>query len=133
MAESENSTVLWGIRESSTSVSPSVWPTVDGPLGLHSDEALKYAKGFYYGGFAMLPWLWFVSCFYFWPILVHRQSDTEIRQYVVKSGIGFVICTIVLLSWAITFAKGGQQLFGSIWGHLAVYDVADRLELNGTF
>lgn len=80
MAESENSTVLWGIRESSTSVSPSVWPTVDGPLGLHSDEALKYAKGFYYGGFAMLPWLWFVSCFYFWPILVHRQSDTEIRQ-----------------------------------------------------
>lgn len=45
---------------------------------------------------------------------------------VVKSGIGFFVCGSVLLAWALTFAYGGEKLFGSSWKHLAVYDIADK-------
>ena len=48
------------------------WLTVDGPLGLGSQDtesARRQARNFFYAGFAFLPWLWFVNCFYFWPIL----------------------------------------------------------------
>ncbi|KAJ7522501.1 hypothetical protein O6H91_18G014500 [Diphasiastrum complanatum] len=49
------------------------WPTVDGPLGVQQQQALKLARAFFYAGFFLLPWLWFVNCFYFWPILRHRR------------------------------------------------------------
>jgi hypothetical protein len=47
---------------------------------------------------------------------------------VVKSGIGFLVFGSVLLAWALTFAYGGEELFGSSWEHLAVYDVADKYQ-----
>ncbi len=47
----------------------SQWPTIDGPLGVYNEEAVKLAKSFYYGGFLLLPVLWFVNCFYFWPVV----------------------------------------------------------------
>ena len=56
-----------------------VWPTVDGSLGLSEDESVKYARRFYRFGFAMLPWLWAVNCFYFWPVLRHSRSFPSIR------------------------------------------------------
>lgn len=45
---------------------------------------------------------------------------------VVKSGVGFLVCTGVLLAWALTFAIGGDSLFGDSWRHLSVYDIADK-------
>lgn len=45
---------------------------------------------------------------------------------VVKSGIGFLVFGSALLAWALTFAYGGEELFGSSWEHLAVYDIADK-------
>lgn len=56
-----------------------VWPTVDGPLGLSEDESLSHARRFYKFGFAFLPWLWAVNCFYFWPVLRHSSSFPRIR------------------------------------------------------
>lgn len=45
---------------------------------------------------------------------------------VVKSGIGFLVCGSVLLAWALTFAYGGEELFGPSWKHLAVFDIVDK-------
>lgn len=56
-----------------------VWPTIDGPLGLTEDESLTYARRFYKFGFALLPWLWAVNCFYFWPVLFNSRSFPRIR------------------------------------------------------
>lgn len=50
---------------------------------------------------------------------------------VVGSAIGFVIFTVLLFSWALTFAIGGERLFGPLWGQLVMYNVADRLGLTG--
>lgn len=56
-----------------------VWPTIDGPLGLTEEDSLPYARKFYAFGYALLPWLWALNCFYFWPVLRHSRSFPHIR------------------------------------------------------
>lgn len=104
------------------------WPTIDGPLGVYHEEAVNLAKSFYYVGFLCLPWLWFINCLYFLPVLRNSRSDPLIRPYVVKSGIGFLVCGSLPLSWALTFAYGGEGLLGPSWKHLAVYDIANKYQ-----
>ncbi|GAB2279174.1 hypothetical protein Dimus_013826 [Dionaea muscipula] len=55
------------------------WPTIDGPLGLSEEESLPYARRFFKFGFLLLPWLWAVNCFYFWPVLRHSPSFPTIH------------------------------------------------------
>ncbi|KAF3440597.1 hypothetical protein FNV43_RR18881 [Rhamnella rubrinervis] len=114
----------------SISLSSAVWPTIDGPLGLSEEESLSYASRFYKFGFALLPWLWAVNCFYFWPVLCHRRSFPRIHYYVVRSAIGFTVFTALLSSWALTFAIGGEHLLGPVWDQLVMYNLADRLGLT---
>ncbi|KAG0463328.1 hypothetical protein HPP92_019397 [Vanilla planifolia] len=111
-----------------------VWPTVDGPLGLSEERSLEYARSFFKWGFCLLPLLWAVNCFYFWPVLRNRSSASSfrrIRPYVVGSSVAFLIFTILLSSWALTFAIGGERLFGPAWKELVMYNVADKLGLTG--
>ncbi|KAJ4832220.1 hypothetical protein Tsubulata_045723 [Turnera subulata] len=112
-------------------LSTPVWPTIDGPLGLNEDESVAHARRFYKFGYALLPWLWALNCFYFWPVLRHSRSFPRIRPYVVGSAIGFTVFTALLCSWALTFSIGGEALFGSTWDKLVMYNVADRLGLTG--
>ncbi|XP_038692786.1 probable gamma-secretase subunit PEN-2 isoform X2 [Tripterygium wilfordii] len=108
-----------------------LWPTIDGPLGLTEEESLRYSRRFYKFGYALLPWLWAVNCFYFWPVLRHPSSFPGIRRYVISSAIGFTVFTALLCSWALTFAIGGEDLFGPVWEKLVMYNLADRLGLTG--
>ena len=78
-----------------------VWPTVDGSLGLSEDESVKYARRFYRFGFAMLPWLWAVNCFYFWPVLRHSRSFPRIRP-----------CT---LSLSLSLSLSALSIFQCCW------------------
>ena len=55
-----------------------LWPTIDGSLGLSEEESVSYARRFYKFGFALLPFLWAVNCFYFWPVL-RSHSFPRIR------------------------------------------------------
>ncbi|KAL5222520.1 hypothetical protein ABZP36_027233 [Zizania latifolia] len=48
---------------------PTIWATVDGPLGLSLEEAEGNARRFFLWGFACLPFLWAINCCYFWPVL----------------------------------------------------------------
>ncbi|KAK8652693.1 hypothetical protein V6N13_126718 [Hibiscus sabdariffa] len=95
-----------------------VWPTIDGPLGLSEEESLSYARRFYKFGYALLPLLWAVNCFYFWPVLRHSRSFPRLRPYVVASAIGFSVFSVLLCSWVLTFAIGGEHLFGPTWDQL---------------
>ncbi|XP_047969264.1 probable gamma-secretase subunit PEN-2 [Salvia hispanica] len=123
--------------EASSSTGRSVrieWPTIDGPLGLSHEESLTYARRFFKLGFLCLPFLWAVSCFYFWPVLRHphsHQSHPQLRRYLVGSAIGFLLFTTILSSWALTFAIGGERLFGHVWGELVMYNVAEKYGLAG--
>ncbi|KAJ7945237.1 Gamma-secretase aspartyl protease complex, presenilin enhancer-2 subunit [Quillaja saponaria] len=108
-----------------------IWPTIDGPLGLSEEDSVSYARRFYKFGFALLPWLWAVNCFYFWPVLRHSRSFPRIRRYIIGSAVGFTVFTALLGSWALTFAIGGEHLFGPVWDQLVMYNLADRLGLTG--
>ncbi|KAK4367214.1 hypothetical protein RND71_015094 [Anisodus tanguticus] len=50
------------------------WPTVDGPLGLTEEDSVDHARRFFKFGFLLLPWLWAVNCFYFWPVIRRPTS-----------------------------------------------------------
>ncbi|KAJ8765311.1 hypothetical protein K2173_012008 [Erythroxylum novogranatense] len=108
-----------------------IWPTIDGPLGLSEEESVSYARRFYKFGYALLPLLWAVNCFYFWPVLRHYRSFPRIRPYVFRSAVGFMVFTSLLGSWALTFAVGGEHLFGPVWNKLVMYNVGDKLGLTG--
>ncbi|KAH6781885.1 gamma-secretase subunit [Perilla frutescens var. hirtella] len=110
------------------------YTTIDGPLGLSPDDSLTYARRFFKLGFLCLPFLWAVNCFYFWPVLRHhqfQQSHPRLRRYLVGSAIGFFLFTTILSSWALTFAIGGEHLFGHVWGELVMYNVAEKYGLTG--
>lgn len=49
---------------------------------------------------------------------------------VIRSAIGFTVFTALLSSWALTFAIGGEHLFGPVWDQLVMYNLADRLGLT---
>lgn len=118
---------------SSTRAFPEIprWPTIDGPLGLSAEDSIAYARKFFKWGFCMLPFLWALNCFYFWPVLRHSRSFPHVRPYVVKSAIGFGVFAALLSSWALTFAIGGQHLFGHVWNDMVMYNVAERYGLTG--
>ncbi|KAI3834999.1 hypothetical protein MKX03_007292 [Papaver bracteatum] len=116
-------------RRTSNQAPVEVWPTIDGPLGLTEEESLSYARNFFKFGFLLLPWLWAVNCFYFWPALT-TSSFPRIRQYVIRSAVGFSVFTVLLSSWALTFAIGGERLFGPVWESLVMYNVADKYGLT---
>ncbi|XP_030462569.1 probable gamma-secretase subunit PEN-2 [Syzygium oleosum] len=118
-------------NSNSIASSSPVWPTIDGPLGLSEEDSVGYARRFYRFGFALLPWLWAVNCFYFWPVLSHKRSFPQIRRYVIRSAIGFSVFSAVLCAWAFTFAIGGEGLFGSVWNQLVMYNLADKWGLTG--
>ncbi|KAF6167166.1 hypothetical protein GIB67_029804 [Kingdonia uniflora] len=63
-----------GLINSSNNREP-LWPTVDGSLGLSEEESLHYARRFFNFGFCLLPWLWAVNCYYFWPVLHQSPSS----------------------------------------------------------
>ncbi|KAL4558149.1 hypothetical protein LXL04_036346 [Taraxacum kok-saghyz] len=107
------------------------WPTIDGPLGLSEQDSIGYARKFFGFGFILLPMLWAVNCYYFWPVLRHSHSFPRIRPYVVGSAIGVTVFSAMLASWAITFTIGGERLFGHTWDELVMYNVADRYGLTG--
>lgn len=67
------------------------WPTIDGPLGVYHEEAVNLAKSFYYVGFLCLPWLWFINCLYFLPVLRNSRSDPLIRPCTLR----FCLCNHV--------------------------------------
>ncbi|XP_022013043.2 probable gamma-secretase subunit PEN-2 [Helianthus annuus] len=120
------------MTSSSSSLRPE-WPTIDGPLGLSEEDSVGYARKFFGFGFLLLPLLWAVNCYYFWPVLRHSTSFPRIRPYVVGSAIGLTVFSAMLASWSLTFTIGGERLFGHTWDELVMYNVADRYGLTGLF
>ncbi|KAL5714636.1 hypothetical protein ACHQM5_016570 [Ranunculus cassubicifolius] len=59
-----------------------IWPTIDGPLGLSEEDSITYARSFFKFGFLLLPWLWAINCFFFWPVLRHSSSFPTIRRWI---------------------------------------------------
>eukprot|EP00899_Mesostigma_viride_P007068 jgi/Mesvir1/16362/Mv18110-RA.1 len=85
--------------------------TIDGDMGLSEDDAIRTSKRMYYFGFFLLPWMWFVNVWYFWPVLRSEHLvNHPIRLYARRSLIGFVIFTLCLLPWSLIYLIGGNKV-----------------------
>ncbi|KAK9110403.1 hypothetical protein Sjap_018463 [Stephania japonica] len=49
------------------------------------------------------------------------------------SAIGFTVFTVLLGAWALTFAIGGERLFGPVWEQLVMYNVAEKYGLTSWY
>ena len=81
-----------------------------------NDEKLRICRRYFYGGFALLPFLWFVNTIWFLRDAFFKEEfeeQKEIRKYVVRSGIGTFVWTVAIVTW-ITF----YQLHRADWGEL---------------
>mmetsp|Transcript_13759 Transcript_13759/g.35348 ORF Transcript_13759/g.35348 Transcript_13759/m.35348 type:complete len:110 (+) Transcript_13759:403-732(+) len=85
-------------------------------------KARKLSRNMFYGGFALLPWLWLTNVWLFWPEF-RQGSDPEIQKYTRRSAAGFSVMTVALLAWMLTYYIGGPSLLGDLWYKLDVTGV----------
>lgn len=72
---------------------------------------LKVARRMWYGGFAGLPWLWFVVWFHFRTPAKLPAADPQLQTYVQRSIIGAIIGGLFFVAWVIYV-----QLTWHTWG-----------------
>ncbi|CAI9108908.1 OLC1v1008614C1 [Oldenlandia corymbosa var. corymbosa] len=77
------------------------FPTIDGPLGLSVEDSIGQARKFFQFGFLLLPWLWAVNCFYFWPVLSKPASHNhpQLRYYFKLACPGDFVKLLRCISW----------------------------------
>ena len=89
---------------------------------------LKVARRLFYGGFAGLPWLWFISWLHFRNAAKLPSADPQLATYARRSGIGALVGGLLFLAWVVTV-----QLSWRSWGEfgrslmLVIPEEADEL------
>ena len=63
---------------------------------------LKVARRMFYGGFAGLPFLWFVAWVHFRSIAKLPTADPQLQTYVNRSLIGAIVGGLGFVAWVIT-------------------------------
>ena len=81
-----------------------------------NDEKLKLCRKYFYGGFALLPFLWLVNTVWFLRDAFFKEEfdeQKELRKYVIRSAIGAFVWTIGVAIWISIY-----QLNRAYWGEL---------------
>ncbi|XP_023241106.1 gamma-secretase subunit PEN-2-like [Centruroides sculpturatus] len=84
---------------------------------MKNDDKLKLCRGYYIGGYFMLPFLWFVNFVWFFGEAFRKpafEEQKQIRTYVLRSGIGALVWAAALLAWIVVF-----QVNRADWGETA--------------
>jgi presenilin enhancer 2 len=70
------------------------------------EERLIICRKYYMAGFAFLPLLWLINAIWFYRQAFKVEpypQQAQIRTYVIRSAIGTVIWTVIIVAWNITF------------------------------
>lgn len=78
---------------------------------------LKVARRLFYGGFAALPWLWFVNWVHFRAISKTHKADPELRVYVQRSLVGAICGGILFVAW-VAYVQLTWRSWGPEWQSL---------------
>ncbi|OQR82758.1 hypothetical protein ACHHYP_15588 [Achlya hypogyna] len=70
---------------------------------LSKEEDSSIARKMFFGGLALLPWLWAVNVFFYRRQLLDPALDPQTTLWVRRSCVSFVIVTLVFVAWMITF------------------------------
>eukprot|EP00048_Salpingoeca_helianthica_P015234 m.225728 g.225728 ORF g.225728 m.225728 type:complete len:99 (+) comp16770_c0_seq1:7-303(+) len=69
------------------------------------EEKVDLCRKYFLGGFAFLPWLWFVNSVWFFNEARKPDADPRIRKYVILSFIFSTICAVGIAVWAAIFQQ----------------------------
>merc|ERR1711976_933661 len=84
------------------------------------EDKLDLCRKYYVGGFALLPFLWFVNSVWFFREAFLRdafEQQKQIRKYVIHSMLGTLVWIAIVVAWVTVF-----QLHRADWG-----ETADRM------
>ncbi|KAK9832821.1 hypothetical protein WJX81_004587 [Elliptochloris bilobata] len=84
--------------------------TVDGDV-LPVAEARRVCRRMFYSGFFLLPWMWCVNVWLFWPDFRHGD-DVVLVKYTRRSAACFAAASAGLAAWLLTFSLGGPGVVG---------------------
>lgn len=83
------------------------------------EDKLNLCRKYYIGGFAFLPFLWFVNAVWFFNEAFRKppyEQQKMVKTYVIRSMIGTVLWVGVVVAWVTVF-----QLNRASWGATADY------------
>ena len=66
-------------------------------------EIEAVARKMFYGGCALLPWLWLVNIIYFRKLYFSPECPPGVKKWVGRSSIGFLVVTTLWIIWCIIF------------------------------
>ena len=72
---------------------------------------LKVARRMFYGGFAGLPWLWFVAWAHFRHVAKSPTADPQLQNYVNRMLYGAICGGVLFIAWVVMV-----QLNWRAWG-----------------
>lgn len=70
------------------------------------DEKLNICRIYYIAGFFFLPFLWLVNFFWHYNDAFKSEpfeEQPQFRRYVMRSGVGFIFWSVLLISWVFFF------------------------------
>ena len=70
---------------------------------------LHIARRMFYGGFAALPALWFISWVHFAPAARQAHADPRLTWYVRASLVGTVCSTLAFIAWVVVVQLSWQS------------------------
>ena len=80
------------------------------------EEKLNLCRKYFYGGFAFLPFLWFINCVWFFRDAFIREQFEEqktLQKFVIRSAVGAVVWTAGLAAWITIY-----QINRASWGEI---------------
>ncbi|XP_041373361.1 gamma-secretase subunit pen-2-like [Gigantopelta aegis] len=84
-----------------------------------NEDKLELCRKYYLGGFAVLPFLWFINSIWFFNEAFRKpafEQQQQMKTYVIRSMILTTISTVVIVAWIVVF-----QLNRVSWGATADY------------
>lgn len=85
-----------------------------------NEQKLGLCRWYYIGGFFFLPFLWLINAIWFFDEAFKKPAYDEqkkIKIYVVRSIVGAIIWSSVLITWIVIFQTNRAD-----WG-----EIADRM------
>lgn len=85
-----------------------------------NEEKVRLSRIYFIGGFAFLPFLWFVNSIWFFQEAFLKdefEGQKEVRKYVIKSILGTIVWIAGMTTWITVF-----QTHRASWG-----EIGDRL------
>jgi hypothetical protein len=70
---------------------------------------LRVARYMFYGGFALLPWLWFIAWVHFRKVAKQPHADPRLATYVNRSLVGAVCGGVAFVAWVVTIQLSWQH------------------------